>query len=70
MYAVCSLYVAVAIMEVACEGALLITLALAILTGLGIGDLGAFNCPTEDSSWCYWDAQRMGNTSFITLWQH
>lgn len=29
-------------------------------------------CPTEDSTWCYWDATSRGNgngESFIALWE-
>lgn len=53
-------------------GAFLIVMALTLIALVGAVGNGAFDCPTEDSNWCYWDAARMGNgqgTSFIALWE-
>lgn len=53
-------------------GAFLIALAFALLSVVALLADGAFDCPTEDSNWCYWDAAKQGNgqgTSFISLWE-
>lgn len=53
-------------------GAFLIAFALTLIALVGAAGNGAFDCSTEDSNWCYWDAARQGNgqgTSFIALWE-
>lgn len=55
--------------------AIALMLSLAASTGGTVGALGYVfpDCPTEDSSWCVWDAQHQGDgqgKSFIDINGH